>query len=213
MKKIINWLVPKEKEIFEMLARQSENALEGAKELKNFVANYDKFERSERKARAQVIKNIEYKGDEITHEIVGKLNKRFAAHIGKEDIHKIAVLLDDVTDLINEAALRFTLLGIERIDAHITKLSDIIYNCVSEVNKSIGDLKKLKDIEKHYAKIHALENEANEIYHEALSELFHFYKNSIDIIKYREIYGLLEETINKCEDVAHTVERIAVKHA
>ena len=213
MANIMRWLVPKEEKFFEMLAEQAENALEGAKELKNFVNNYDKFERTERKSKAQLIKTIEHKGDEITRKIIEKLNKTFIAPIDKEDIRQMAVLLDDVIDLINAVAIRFVLLGIERIDEHITKLADIILSAVSELNKSVLDLKKLKDIKEHYVKIHSLENEADDIYHEALSELFHFYKNSIDIIKYREIYELLEEITDKCEDVAHVIESIVVKRA
>ncbi|MDP3766104.1 MAG: DUF47 family protein [Nanoarchaeota archaeon] len=213
MANIMHWLVPKEEKFFDMLTEQSENALEGAKELKDFVHNYTKFERSERKARAQVIKKIEHKGDEITHKIIENLNKTFITPIDKEDIHQMAVLLDDVMDLINAVALRFVLLGIERIDIFIVKLVDIILNSVTEVNKSIMDLRKLKDMREHYIKIHSLENEADEVYHEALSELFHFYKNSIDIIKYKEMYELLEKITDKCEEVTHVIESIVVKHA
>lgn len=209
----MHWLVPKEEKFFEMLTEQVENALEGAKELKNFVNNYSEYERSERKSKAQVIKGIEHKGDEITHKIIEKLNKTFITPIDKEDIHEMAVLLDDVIDLINAVALRFVLLGVERIDDYIIKLADIIYSAVTELTKSIMDLRKLKDMREHYVKIHSLENEADDVYHEALSELFHFYKNSIDIIKYKEIYELLEEITDKCEDVTHVIESIVVKHA
>ena len=213
MKRILHWIVPKEEKFFEMLSEQSENALEGARELKKFVNEYSKFERSERKAKAQLIKKIEQKGDEITHKVIEKLNKSFITPIDREDIHQMAVLLDDVIDLINSVALRFVLLGIERIDGYILKLADIILSSVTELNKSVLDLRKLKEMKEHYIKIHSLENEADEVYQEALSELFHFYKNSIDIIKYKEIYELLEQITDKCEDVAHIVENIVVKHA
>ena len=213
MANIMHWLVPKEEKFFEMLTEQAENVLEGAKELKSFVANYDKFERNERKSKIQAIKSIEHKGDEITHKIIESLNKTFITPIDKEDIHEMAVLLDDVIDLINAVALRFVLLGVERIDAHIIKLVDIILDAAAELNKSILDLRKLKDMREHYIKIHSLENEADEVYHEALSELFHFYKNSIDIIKYKEIYDLLEDVTDKCEDVTNVIENIVVKHA
>lgn len=213
MTNIMHWLVPREEKFFEMLIEQSENALEGAKELKNFVNNYEKLEKSERKSKAQKIKSIEHKGDEITHKIMEKLNKTFITPIDKEDIHQMAVLLDDVIDLINAVSLRFVLLGIERIDEYITKLVDITLNVVTELNKSILDLRKLKDMNEHYVKIHTLENKADDIYHEALSELFHYYKNSIDIIKYKEIYELLEKITDKCEDVTHVIENIVMKHA
>ena len=110
-------------------------------------------------------------------------------------------------NLIGTVALRFVLLGIERIDVHIIKLVDIVHSAASELNKSILDLKKSNGMKEHYIKIRSLENEADDAYHEALSELFHFYKNSIDIIKYKEIYELLEEITDKCEDAAHIMKR------
>lgn len=208
---MIHWLIPKEKKLFEMLTEQSENTLEAAKELKNFVGNYDKFERSERKSKANAIKMIAHKNDEIRHRIIEKLNKTFITSIDKDYIRQIAILLDDVTDLISAVSLRFVILSIERIDDYILKLVDIIHSVAGELNKIVLNLKKIKNIKEHYARIHGLEDEADEIYHEALSELFHFYRNSIDIIKYKEIYEFLEKIIDKCEDVANVIEDMA-KH-
>ena len=153
MSNIMHWLVPKEERFFEMLTDQAENVLEGAKELKTFVNNYSKFERSEGKAKVQTIKSIEHKGDEITHKLLEALNKTFITPIDKEDIHQMAVLLDDVVDLIDAVAIRFVLLGVERVDDYILKLTDIILSAVSEMNKSILDLRKLKNMRDHYIKI------------------------------------------------------------
>lgn len=213
MTNILHWIMPKEEKFFDMLTEQAENVLHGANELRDFVDSYPKLGRSERNSRTKAIKNIEHKGDEITHKVIEGLNKTFVTPIDKEDIHQMTVLLDDVIDLINAVALRLVLLGIERIDNHITKLVGITHSAASELNKSVLDLRKLKNMREHHVRIHSLENEADDVYHEALSELFHFYKNSIDIIKYKEIYELLEEITDKCEDVADIIETIVVKHA
>ncbi|MBI3027607.1 DUF47 domain-containing protein [Candidatus Woesearchaeota archaeon] len=212
MVSIMRWLLPKEEKFFEMLSEQAQNVLEGAKGLKDFVSDYEKLERSGRKSNVQSIKSIEHKGDEIAHNILEGLDKTFITPIDKEDIHKMTVLLDDVIDLINAVAARFVLMGVERIDKHIIKLADLILNAVGELNKSIVDLKRLKDMKEHYIRMHSIENEADEVYHDALSDLFHYYKNSIDIIKYKEIYELLEKITDKCEDVTHVIESIVVKH-
>ena len=213
MKRIMNWLVPKEEKFFELLAKQSENALKAAEELKEFVRDYEKSSRSERKSKSNSMKSIEKKGDEIAHEIMEKLDTAFITPIDKEDIHRMTVLLDDVVDLIDTATLRFVVLGIERIDGHITKLVSITHQSVEELNKAVADLNKLKHVKEHYIKIHSFENDADEVYYNALSELFHFYKNPIDIIKYKEVYELLEGVTDKCEDVANVIESIVVKHA
>lgn len=211
MKRIINWLMPKEKEFFDLLAEQSDNVLDAAKQLKSFIDEYHNFERKERKSKAQAIKGIERRGDEITQKIIGKLRVSAAA-IDKGDIRKISALLEDIVNLINKAALGFIILGIERIDGHINKFAGIAVNSLEEINKNIAELRKLKHVKEHYIKVRDLEAEADNLYHEALSELFHFYKNPVDIIKYKEIYGILEEIIDKCKEVANLVEDVIEKH-
>ena len=213
MNKLLRWIAPKKNKFFEMLKEQSENVLESARELSSFVDDYSKFERSERKAKAQAIKKIEHKADELNRAILHGLDKNFAAPIEKEYIRDTAVLLNDAIALINATASRFVILSIERIDENIIKLVRIIYSIADELNKGISNLKKFKDLEEHCKKINELEKEAKEIYHEALSELFHFYKNSIDIMKYKDIYGLLENINDKCKRLANVMERISAKYA
>ncbi len=212
MVNIINWLVPQEKKFFEMLVKQSEIAVEAAKELKDFVDNYYKFERSERKSKSEAIKQIELKGDESAKKIIEKLNKKYITPIDKEEIRQMVVLIDDVTDLINAVALRFVIFGMERIDAHIVKLAEIANNSVAEMSRSLLDLKKVKDVNEHYSRIHKLETEADEIYSKGIDELFHFHKNHVDIIKYKEVYELLEKITDKCEDVINVMQSLVSKH-
>jgi len=213
MANIIHWLLPKEEKFFEMLAEQSENAVEAAKELKLFVSEYEKLSRSERKSKLHAIEILERKGDEILHKIIEKLDKTYMSPIDKEDINKIAMLLHDLTDLTSHAALRLVILSIERINDNITKLVSIVESSVVEINKSVFDLKKPKDMKEHYSKIHSLRNEAKEAYHEALSELFHFYKNSVDIIKYKDIYELLESAARTCESATRIIQSVVAKHS
>src|SRR3989344_114043 len=99
MKKILRWLVPKGKKFFEMLREQSENVLEGAKELKIFVDDYSNLERGERKARAYAIKKIEHKGGEISKRIFERLNRNSKTFIDKEYIQQMAIILEDIIDL------------------------------------------------------------------------------------------------------------------
>ncbi len=212
MPKLLRWLAPKEKKFFEMFAEQSENALEGANELRKFVKNFAKLERRERKSKADLLKEIGAKGGEITNKIMENLRETFVKPIDKEDFHRITVLLDDTIDLLNIVAQRLVLLGIERIDDHILKLADIANSAVKEMYNSISELKKLRSSKEHYTKIHTLENEADDAFGEALSELFRYYKNPIDIIRYREIYELMERITDKCEDIAHVIESVAARY-
>lgn len=145
--------------------------------------------------------------------MMAKLNKSFRASIDREELCRIVLLLEDIIDLINSVSSKLVIFNIERIDGYIIKLVDVAVDSVGEVNKSMADLSKLKDAEGRLEKIKNLEKNADSIYEEALSELFHFYKNSIDIMKYREIYELLERSVDKCHDVADVMQDIISKRA
>ena len=212
MKKIVSWLAPKDKKFFIMLNEQAENALEAAKQLKEFIDNYDKIERKGRQSVAQSIKSIEARGDALTSAILEKIDRNFKTPFEGGDVKQIAILLDDILDLTSRAASRFFILSVERINDHILRLAEISVKLVNELKEMISDLKELRIVKEHYLEIYRLEKDADNLFNESLSELFHFYKNPVDIMKYREIYEILESLADKCKDVANAVESLSIKH-
>ena len=119
--------------------------------------------------------------------------------------------MDDILNLIDAVASRFVIFGIERVNDYILKLTDLIADVVDELNKTILGLRDLKDIKSKFQRVYELEKEADKIYGDALSDLFHYYKNPVDIIKYKEIYELLEGIADKCKDVMKLVKSVAIK--
>ena len=212
MANLVNWLLPKEKKFFLMLRDQASNVVDGAIEFKNLIDNYNSLSDVKRKELVKKIKDIESKGDNIVHNIIGSLDKTFITPIDKEDIHRLSMLLDDVIDFIYATSIRLTIFKINRIDDHIRKLSDIILETVKKIELGVIGVSKLKSMNRFYIDIHTLENKADDIYHEALGDLFNK-KDPIEIIKYREIYEYLENITDRCEDIANVIESIVVKHA
>ena len=211
--KIMHWFRPKEREFFSLLAEQSSHALEAIKELKGFIDSYYDLERIHRKAKAQSIKDIEEKADSIKNMIIERLDKSSNTPIDKEDIRTLSIVLEDIVNLINSIASKLVVLSIERIDPYITKFSDLNAEIIIEVNRIILSLNGLKSIEANYSKIAELEKNVDKVYSEALSELYHFYKNSIDIMKYRELYELFEQIADKGKDLANAAKSIIAKHS
>ncbi len=211
MKNIINWLMPKDKKLFEMLEEQSGNVLEAAKELKSLIDNYSSFERKERKSKAHSIENLEEKIDGLNHEIARKLDNSSA--IGMSHMQKIALLLEEIADLIRDSALSFVILSIERIDDYMIKLAGILHSSAQELNKMVLEMKNRKSIKESYEKLQSLKNDSEGVYNEAVSELFHFYKNSIDIMKHREVYNLLKNAVKKCRSAAEIADGMAAGHS
>ena len=212
MTNLVNWLLPKEKKFFLMLKDQASNVVEVASEFKNLIDNYNSLSDVKRKELVKKIKEIESKGDNIVHNIIGSLDKAFITPIDKEDIHRLSMLLDDAIDFIYATSIRLTIFKISRINDHIRKLSDIILETVKKIELGVIGVSKLKSMNRFYIDIHTLENKADDIYHEALGDLFNK-KDPIEIIKYREIYEYLENITDRCEDIANVIESIVVKHA
>ena len=212
MANLIHWLLPKERQFFLMLREQASNVLEGANEFKSLIDNYNNLSNAEKKSAAKKIKDIENKGDNITHEIIGSLDKAFITPIDKEDIYRLATLLDDIIDLINAASVRLVIFKIIKVDSHIKALAAIVQDIVRRVYYGVIGVSKLKNLNRFYIDAHTLENKADDVYHLALEDLFEK-KNPIEVIKYKEIYEYLENITDKCEDVANVIESIVVKHA
>jgi predicted phosphate transport protein (TIGR00153 family) len=212
MGNIFHWLLPKEEKFFQMLKEQCSNVVEGGKEFKSLIYDYNKLSYSNKRKLVKKIEGIEDKGDDLTHNIIGTLDKTFVTPIDKEDIHRLAELLDDVIDLINKTSKRLFFFKIMRIDSHIKNLTNIAVEIINKIDYGIMEISKLKNMQKFYIDVHTLENEGDDVYHNALAKLFDK-KDPIEIIKYREIYDFLENILNKCEDIANVIESIVVKHA
>jgi len=212
MANILHWLLPKEQKFFHMLKDQSANVVNGANEFKKLIDNFNKLNIKNKKLSVKKIKDIEHKGDLIAHKIIGLLDKTFVTPIDKEDIHRLALLLDDVIDFIYRISERMIIYKISKIDIHVKKLTDIVLDCVKRIDEALLGIEKLKSMNQFYIDLHTLENKGDEIYHGAIAELFDR-KNVINILKFKDVYDYLENIIDKCEDIANVMESIVVKHA
>jgi len=212
MTNLVNWLLPREKKFFLMLRDQASNVVDGANEFKYLIDNYNSLSDVKRRELVKKIKEIESKGDNIVHNIIGSLDKTFVTPIDKEDIHRLAMLLDDVIDKVYATSIRLSIFKIGKIDDYIKKMTEVVIESIGKIELGIMGVSKLKNMNRFYIDIHTLENKSDDIYHEALDNLFNK-KNPIEIIKYKEIYEFLEDLTDKCEDIANVIESIVVKHA
>jgi len=212
MANIIQWFLPKDQKFFDMLKEQSSNVVKGANEFNDLIYNYNKISYSKKRDSTRKIKNIEHRGDELSHGIIGILDTTFITPIDKEDIHQLTILLDDVIDLIDATSERIFIFKISKIDSYIKNLTTIVLEIVKRIDEGILELSKLKNMNQFYIDVHTLENKGDDLYRAALAKLFDK-KDVIDIIKYKEIYELLENIMDKCEVIANVVESIVVKHA
>ena len=193
---------------FDLLAESGANILRGAQLLEHMFDTWP-----EEKGVARDILKAEQEGDRITQEIVRRLNVEPPKGVESTDLYALATQLDDIIDDTEEAADFMGLFAIEAPMEQAYELSSILAHSCEQVSGLLTDLRGFNDLERYWVEIHRLENEGDRVWREALASLF---SNGIDpmvVIRWKDIFGLLERAIDSTETAAHTIEAIAVKHA
>ena len=200
-------LIPREEKFYSDFQALADELHRGAEMLEQMVA-------PERPVwgKADEIKEVEHKCDFLTHEIIQRLNKTFVTPIDREDIHELAKTLDDVMDAIDNAASLVPLYKIDKVRPGARELTRIIIQQCDEIRVAVEALEQRKGVLERAIEINRLENEADRIHMNAISQLFDEETNPIVVLKWKELYDLLEEATDACEDVANLLENVVVKH-
>lgn len=166
-------------------------------------------------AFAKTMKEYESKCDQYTHTILKELNKTFITPIEREDIMALTTSLDDVLDGIEACASRFEMYNIREKDEYITLFGDILVRSAHQIKKAIYLLtqKKLLAIREPNIALNELENQADDLLRVSIKSLFSNVTDPIELMKRKEIYEMLEQTTDYCEDVANTLESIIMRNS
>ena len=163
------------------------------------------------------MKDLENENDKLTHTIFVELGKNFITPFDREDIHSLATALDDIADYIYATAKKINFYKIEPTnDQGIKKMADAIKESVLSVNSAVIELRNLKNIQKVVEcviKINVIENQVDDIFDLSIENLFENETDIKTLIKKREIYQVMEEVTDKCEDAGNVMESIVVKYA
>ena len=162
---------------------------------------------------AHQIQQIEEQADTVIHEIYARLNSTFITPLDPEDIHSLASHLDDVIDAIEECAHLLTTYNIDPLPSTVVELCKLVQGCGLAIGKAIGALEERRPFNDHCIEINRLEGAADELARPAIRGLFDNEKDTIRLIKLKEIYTSLEETTDRCEDVADALQNIQVKNS
>ena len=162
---------------------------------------------------ADQIKRLEHECDEISHEILRGIDRTFITPIDREDIHQLAVRLDDVIDLIDGTVRRLVLFKITEPTPVSRKLSRTIVEITEEMVKAVAALRGQKGVVEHCIRMKQLENQGDVAFHEAVASLFAGEIAPIEVIKWKDIYENMEACVDQGEAVAHVLESVVLKHS
>lgn len=204
-------LMPKSDEFFDDFDAQCAVTVEGARMLYGLLSDYRDVT-----ARVQALKEVEHKGDEVTHTAFNRLHKQFITPFDRTQIHSLLSRIDDVLDLTNAAAARLQYYEIQSSLPDATELARVLVLSTEKVQEVVAALRLIKKPEQILAgckAIKKLESQADEALRAGVGRLFKSGADTLTVIKWKEIYDLIETATDKCNDVANVIEGVVLEHS
>jgi len=204
-------LMPKEGRFFDLFTAHADLSRQGSRELAALMADLDQAEE-----RVKSIETLEKKADKVTHDTIDLLHKTFITPLDRDQIHQLITTMDDILDLMEDAAQCVNLYDIRSVTPDAKALADISVQCCDRLYMVVSLLRDLNDtasIMKICEEIDRLESDADRVMRRGMGRLFRDEADTRQLIKMKAIYELLEEITDKCEDVANLIEGIVLENA
>jgi uncharacterized protein len=202
-------LLPREDQYFGFFSQMTSYIFDASRLLVEMLAEGEQHKYDE---YAQRMKSIEHACDELTHTVATQLNKTFITPFDREDIYLLSSALDDIVDLIDDAARAMVMFDVRESSAHARRFADVIHRMAAQLHEIVSVLAKPVGLTPRLVEIHRLENEGDDIYHNAIGELFREQSDPLTVLKWKEIYEKLEAAVDRCENVANIIESMIIKH-
>ena len=204
-------LLPRDEKFFDLFTAVAKLNVEAAKLLQDLL----RASPDGRRPIVDQIKRLEHQADQITHDVVGRLDRTFITPLDREDIHMLASRLDDIMDLIDGTARRIQMFRTGDAPAGAGMLADVIHRAAQQIQIAVDTLEKDRNgsVLEACKQVKALEEEGDSLYHEWVGQLFEGSPDALQVIKWKGIYDNLERTLDQAEDVSNVLESIFIKHA
>ncbi|MBO9535813.1 DUF47 domain-containing protein [Herbaspirillum sp.] len=204
-------LMPTEGKFFDLFNQHAELGVKCAKEMVALMTNFDDLE-----IRVHAIETVEKQADKVTHTAIDLLHKTFITPLDRDDIHQLITRMDDILDLLEDAAQTISLYDIKSITPEAKRLAELCLACAEKVQAAVGLLHNMdnsRQILTICEEIDRLESDADHVMRAAMSKLFRDEPDVRTLIKLKAIYEILETVTDRCEDVANIIEGIIVENA
>jgi predicted phosphate transport protein (TIGR00153 family) len=201
-------LVPRDRVFFDLFNEAGQNTLRAARMLQEMLQKWP-----DESGLAREILLAEQEGDRITHNIVQRVNSTFVTPIDGEDIYALATQVDDIVDFTEETA---DFLGLYKIEAPMVQaqaMADVLVKSCEQLAAALAGLRGFKDLERYWIEIHRLENDGDRLYRDAVAALFANGPDPMMVIRWKDLFTVLERAIDATETAAHILEGIVIKNA
>lgn len=201
-------ILPRDEKFYDLFTELAKRLTGSASILQEMFQNPAQLD-----AKVTAIKGLEHEADNLTHDIIDRIDRTFVTPFDREDIHALASELDDVIDLIDGTARRAQIFRIQRIRPPAIVLAEVLSRAGSAVEEGVRDMKNAKHVYAVSEKLKLLEEEGDAVYHDAMGKLFAEGGEALEVIKWKDLYDKLEDALDQCEDVGNVLQSIALKNA
>jgi uncharacterized protein len=200
-------LTPQKREFFDLFTQASANARAMARVLVELLDDWP-----ESKERLRDIRELEHEGDRLTHEVINLLNRTFVTPFDRDDMYRLASVIDDVCDHVDEAADNIDAYEVRNVPEKARLQAEVIHRAASRLHEAVERLEGFKDSQRQLVALRELEDEGDRLSREAVAELFRSGADPLTIIRWKDIHEQLEEAVDACENAADVLEAILVKN-
>jgi len=203
-------LLPRDTVFFDLFEGMSGHAVRVAGHLRQLAQSFPDIT-----ASIQRIREEEHAADQLAHQALERLDRTFITPFDREDIHTLVGELDDIIDGVDALAKRFPLFHIKAIEENFLKQTGVLVDATTTVDQAVRKLRhsrKLSELSESLIKVHHQESVGDDNHHAAMSRLFDGHVDALEVMKWKELYDLIEDAIDGCEDVCNTLERIVLKN-
>jgi predicted phosphate transport protein (TIGR00153 family) len=203
-------LLPKDTVFYDLFEKLATHVVSVSEHLRRMARSYP-----DTAGHIQLIRQEEHEADELAHAALDRLDRTFITPFDREDIHMLVGGLDDIVDTVDALAKRFPLYHVSKMEPNFVKQTDTLVQSAVALSEAVHRLRKsrkLSQLSDKLIEIHHLENVGDDQNHSAMSELFSGSVDPLTVMKWKELYDLVETAIDGCEDVGNTLERIVLKN-
>lgn len=204
-------LMPQEGKFFDLFNQHAALCVKGAQEMVGLMTNFDNLEN-----RTHAVESIEKQADKVTYACVDLLHKTFITPLDRDDIHKLITSMDDILDMMEDAAQTVSLYDLHAVTPEAARLAELCLSACQKVQEAVALLHDMGNAERIVAiceEIDRFESDADHVMRAAMSKLFRDEPDVRNLIKMKAIYEILETVTDRCEDVANIIEGIIVENA
>ena len=159
------------------------------------------------------IARCEQEGDRLTHKVVARLREIRMAPIDRHDLYALTGAIDDVVDNLEEVSEEFAMYRIEAPMEPAQQLAGVARDSSRALHRALDGFRTLDTVDRELDELRRLEHEGDRLYRDALAGLFAVSVDPMVVIRWKDIYQGLEDSIDSCRQAGNVLQRIVVKHA